>query len=242
MNIDITKIVSEKIEQLDKEGIIKKKIEDTLEKTIMDAITSELGSYSFRNSISEQIKESVSRIAADCGFSAYNGYISNAVKSIVQDLYTEDIRDKLQVALDDVLLQKHENIRLSDIFARYRTWVLEHTDAAEKYKHGEYTCDLEVEEDGAFTNYTCRFADHPLERSYYSKEKGDIEVKIYVYRENKTARISRVYLNGHSLSDSFKIGYLTNFEAFIVNLYFNETEIVIDPDDVDTDNSFDLDY
>lgn len=91
MNIDISKIVSDKLAQLDADGIIKKKIEETVEKTVTDAITSELGSYPFRKSISDQVKQSVGSVAADCGFSAYNGFIANTVKHIVQDMYSADI-------------------------------------------------------------------------------------------------------------------------------------------------------
>ena len=90
MNIDVSKIVADKLNQLDADGVIKRKIEETVEKTVMDAITSELSSYAFRNSISEQVKGSVSSIAADCGFSAYNGFIAQTVKSVVQELYSAD--------------------------------------------------------------------------------------------------------------------------------------------------------
>lgn len=44
MNIDVSKIVSDKLEQLDTDGVIKRKIEETVEKTVTDAITSELSS------------------------------------------------------------------------------------------------------------------------------------------------------------------------------------------------------
>lgn len=242
MNIDVSKIVSEKLQQLDADGVIKRKIEETIEKSVMDAITSELSSYTFRNSISKQVQEGVSKIAADCGFSAYNGFISQTVKKVVQELYAEDIAEKVQKSLNDVLLQKHENIRISDIFKRYREWVLENVDEAEKYERQEFTADYETTEDGSFTRYTCRFADHPLEKTYFGgKERGEIEVRFYVFSKNKTATISSLYLNDRNLKDTLKIGTLTAFEAFISNLYYNETEIILDFEDVDDDTSFDID-
>lgn len=243
MNIDVSKIVSDKLEQLDTDGVIKRKIEETVEKTVTDAITSELSSYTFRNGISKQVQGSVSKIAADCGFSAYNGFIAQTVKTIVQDLYSADISEKVQQSLNDVLLQKHENISLSEIFKRYRDWVLENTDESEKYELQEYTADLEVKKDGNFTHYTCRFADHPLESGYFgSKERGEIEVRFYVYGEKKTSTISSVYINNHDLKNTLKIVTLSDFEAFIVNLYYNSTEILLDVDEVDDDTSFDIDY
>lgn len=242
MNVDVSQIVSDKLAQLDADGIIKRKIEETVEKTVTEAITSELSSYSFRNGISKQVQDSVSKVAADCGFSAYNGFIAQTVKSIVQDLYSTDIAEKVQNALNDVLLQKHENINLSEIFKRYRIWVLENTDEAEKYEHGEYTADLEVKQDGSFTHYTCRFADHPLESGYLGgKERGEIEIRFCVYGEKQTSTISSLYLNSHNLKDTLKIGTLSAFEAFVANLYYNGTEIVLDTDEVDDDTSFDVD-
>ena len=89
MNIDVSKIVADKLAQLDADGVIQRKIEETVEKTVMDAITSELSSYTFRNGISKQVSESVSKLAADCGFSAYNGFIADTVKRVVQDMSSQ---------------------------------------------------------------------------------------------------------------------------------------------------------
>lgn len=241
MNLDVSQIIADKLAQLDADGTIKRKIEETLEKTVMDAITSELGSYSFRNSISKQVQESVSKIAADCGFSAYNGFIAQTTKSIVQELFSADIAQKVQATLNDVLLQKHENIRLSDIFKRYREWVLKNTEEAEKYERQEFTGELEVSESNGLTHYVCRFADHPLESGYLGgKERAEIEIRFCVYGTEKNTRISSLYLNDHDLKTTLRIGTLTAFEAFVVNLYYNGTEIILDPDDVDDDNSFDV--
>ena len=239
MNIDVSKIVADRLNQLDADGIIKRKIEETVEKTVMDAITSELSSYSFRNSISEQVKGSVSSIAADCGFSAYNGFIAQTVKSVVQELYSADIAEKVQTALNSVLLQKHECVSLSLIFSAYREWVLANTDESEKYERQEFTSDFEVREDGNFKHYKLRFADHPLD----SYESADVEITFCVWRDKKKNSISRLYLNGHDLSQSLRIGTLSTFEAFVANLYYNKTEIELDDSNVyaENDNSFDVD-
>lgn len=242
MEINVSKIVSDKLEQLNRDGVIQQKIEEALEKSIMEAITSELSSYQFRRGISEQVAKSVHSVAADCGFSAYNGFIAQAVKSIVQDMFTADISQKVQDALDDVMLKKHENIKLSDIFTRYREWVWKNTEESDKWERTHYTGELSVEEDGAFTRYICRFADHPLENvSYYKKEKPEIEVRLLVYGEKRADKITSLFLDGRNLEGSVRLGHLTEFEAFLVNLYYNGTEIIIDPDDVDDSDYFDID-
>lgn len=241
MNIDVSQIVAAKLAQLDEDGTIKRKIEETLEKTIMSAITSELESYSFRSSIQEQLKASVSTIAADCGLSAYNGYIAEKCKAIVQNLFTTDISERVEKSLNDIMFTKYENIKLSDIFKRYREWVLANTEESDKYERQEFTHVLEVKEDGSWTEYRCKFADHTLEGFGYNKEKPEIEILFMVFRERKEASISTLYLNGHYMKDSFKVGRLTDFEAFILNLYYNETKIIMDEEDVDEDPYFDID-
>lgn len=242
MNIDVSQIIADKLAQLDADGTIKRKIEESLEKSIMAAISSELESYSFRSGIEKQLKDAVSNVAAECGLSAYNGYIAEKCKTIVQNLFTTDISERLEKTLNDIMFTKHENIKLSDIFKRYREWVLGNTEESDKYEREKFTHVLEVNEDGAFTHYSCKFADHTLDGGFgYAKEKPDIEITFCRYRERKECSISTVYLNGHYMKDSFKVGRLTDFEAFVLNLYYNETTIIMDEEDVEEDPYFDID-
>ena len=70
MNINVSQIVTEKLAQLEADGTIKRNIEEALEKTIIEAITSELSSYSFRREIAKQMENAVSGVAAGCGLAA----------------------------------------------------------------------------------------------------------------------------------------------------------------------------
>lgn len=245
MNINVSEIIADKLAQLEADGTIKRKIEESLEKSIMSAITSELESWSFKNAIGDQLKESVADLAKDCGLGAYNGYIAEKCKAIVQNCFSADISTKVQTAINDVMFQKHENIKLSDIFKRYREWVLEYTEESEKYERGRFHMNLEEKVEGSWTRYSCTFADHSLDNGsiWGTKEKAEIEINFSVYgREAKAEPISSLYINGHYMRDSFKIGHMTAFEAFVVNLYYNGTKILMDVDDVDTDeNYFDID-
>lgn len=241
MNVDISGIIAAKLAQMEEEGTIKRKIEETLEKSVLDAITSELSSYSFRSKIAEQVKQAADGVAERCGLSAYNGFIVEKARAIVQELYTNDIAEKMQAALDSVLLKKYENIKLSDIFNRYREWVLENTDESDKYEREHYTATLDVEERGAFIHYKIRFADRPLTGGLFGDSRADIEVHLCSYGDKKAETITGLYVNNHDLHDTLKIGYLTDFEAFLVNLYYNGTMIQLDVEDVDDDDAFDID-
>lgn len=241
MEIKISEIVTAKLEQMERDGIIQKKIEDTLEKSIMDAITSELDGYSFRHSISKQIADNINEVAANCGISAYNGFIAERVKAIIKDMYTEDISQKVQSALNDVMLKHHKDVKLSDIFNAYRKWVLENTDDSEKYERQKFTHQLDVEESGLFTHYTCTFADHQLDNTFSYHERGDVVIKFCQYKDKNRVSISNIYFNNRDISKSLRIGTMTEFEAFVVNLFYNKTEVMMDVDNVEIDPYFDVD-
>lgn len=237
MNINVSQIVTEKLAQLEADGTIKRKIEEALEKTITEAITYELDSYSFRKGIAKQMEAAVSNIAADCGLAAYNGYIAEKCKSIVQEHFTADIGAKVEKSLKDIMFAKHEGVKLSDIFRQYREWVLRNTDESDKYDREEFTHELVEQRDGCWEKYTCRFADRKL--SGY--DKPDIEIRFLKYGDDDECSISFLYLNGRNVKETFKFGTITDFEAFVLNLYYNDTKIILDPDNVDEDPCFDID-
>lgn len=243
MNINVSDIIAEKLAQLEADGTIKKKIEEALEKSLMSAITDELGSYNFRSGIQKQVRESISHVAEDCGFSAYNGFIAERVKAMVQELYTTDIAAKIQNALNDIIIQKHENVKLSEIFARYRAWMLENTDDSDKYSRERFTSELCINESGAFTHYDCYFSEEHIEIGTYlsTTEDADIRISFCTYNREESTSIARLYLNGHDISNTLRIGAMTSFEAFLVNLFYNKTKIVMDVDDVDDNDHFDID-
>ena len=245
MTIDISGIIEAKLAQMEEEGTIRKKIEEVLEKSVLSAVTSELESYSFTREIRDQMGKAVSGVAEQSGLAAYNGFIAEKIRQIVQDIAADDLQKKLQAALDGVLLQKHESVKLSDIFKRYHEWVCEHTDESDKYDRRHYTAELTVEEGSySFTHYKVQFADRPdatKAYSYDSDEIPDIELRFALYQKEQATRISTLYLNGRDISQNLRIGTLTEFEAFLVNLYYNQTQIQMDMEDADDFGYFDID-
>ena len=215
----------------------KKKIEEALEKTITEAITSELSSYSFRREIAKQMEDAVSGVAAGCGLTAYNGYIAEKCKAIVQEHFTADIGAKVEKSLKDIMFAKHEGVKLSDIFRQYREWVLRNVDESDKYDREEFTHELVERHDGCWRKYTCRFADRKL----YEYDEPDIEIRFLEYGNNDECSISFLYLNGRNVKESFKFGTITDFEAFVLNLYYNDTKIIMDAENVEEDPCFDID-
>ncbi len=241
MEINITKIVEDKLAQMEQDGVIQKAIEDGIEKSILSAVTSAVTGYQFKREIEKQVEDAVGGIAGKCGLSSYNGFIAQKAAEIVQNMYNNDISEKVKRALDDTLVQDYSGIKLSEIFDKYREWVKEHTEEADQYEYEQFTCILEHDDDGPWQHLTCKFADHPLENSYCRKERGEIEIRFCRYNGAEKVRISSLWLNDHDMRQSIRIGTLTSFEAFLVNLCYNETEVEIDLEDVDEDNYYDID-
>lgn len=241
MQINITKIVEEKLAQMEQDGVIQKAIEDGIEKSILSAVTSAVTGYQFKREIEKQVEDAVGGIAGKCGLSSYNGFIAQKAAEIVQNMYNNDISEKVKRALDETLVHDYSGIKLSEIFDKYREWVKEHTEESDKYEYRQFTCILEHDDDGPWQHLTCKFADHPLENSHCRKERGEIEIRFCRYNQEEKVRISSLWLNDHDMRQSIKIGTLTSFEAFLVNLYYNETKVEMDLEDVDEDNYYDID-
>ncbi len=237
MNIHITKIVNDKIASLEAEGTIKNKIEESIEKTVLGAITSALEDWSLKRDIEKQVSESVSDIAKEIGFSAYNGFIAEKIKQITEGVMREDVAQKIQKVFDDMLIVKHDGIKLSEIFNKYREWVCEHTDESDKWERREFVCALEEKEEGGFHHYKVRFNSERLDRY----DAAEIEFSFCTYGEKEKAEISRLKLDGDDSGEAFKLGYLTEVQSLLANLYFNKTEIILDIGGIDDDNRFDID-
>lgn len=243
MTIDISSIVESKLAQMEADGVIRKKIEDALEKSILSAVTSELDSYNFTRELRDEMKKAVSGVAEQTGLAAYNGFIAQKARQIVSEVLSDDLTAKIQTALDGVLLRKHEGVKLSDIFEKYNKWVCENVDESDKYDRSRYTAELERRESYGFIYYEVKLAERPDATKSYSHDDDEIpDVSFHLSRwRGEKFTISSVRLKGNDISKSLRIGVLSEIEAFIVNLFYNKTEIEVDMEDADDYGYFDID-
>lgn len=237
MNIDITKIVNDKIKSLEESGKIKEQIENSIEKTILGAITSALEDYSFKRDIEKQVSNCVSEVAAEIGFSAYNGFIVEKIKEITEGTMRDDIAKKIQKTFDDMLMTKHDGIKLSEIFDKYREWLFETVEESDKWDRQSFTCNFEIKEDGNFTHYKIKLSEEQLN----SYSDANIEFSFCTYMDKEKSNISTLYFDGRKIGESLRLGTLTPVESLLANLYYNKTEIILDIDDVDDSDYYDID-
>ena len=237
MELNIQEIADVKIKAMHESGQIKESIETGIEKIILKSIDDALDGYDLRCTIRKQISDSISDVVNDIGFSAYNGFIAQKVKEITENVMREDVANKIQKVFDDMLIAKHDGIKLSEIINGYREHLFETINDEAKWEHQHFTCDVDQEEDGNFTWYTIKLSDQQLS----SHEEPQIKFRILAYGEKESAKICGLYFDGESVNGKFKLGSMDDFECLLANLYFNETPIILDPDDVDDDDYYDID-
>ena len=150
MNINITKIVEDKIDSLEAEGIVEKAIVETFEKAVIKAVTDSLDSYSLRNTIEKKMTEQVSKVVADLDFQSYNSFMIEKMMQIINETCREDICQKAEKKFRNVFLCQQTEIKLSDIFLKFREIACENVEEQDKYNRSDdgWHCKCEPSEYG----------------------------------------------------------------------------------------------
>lgn len=239
MNINISDIVTTKIAELKENKTIETAITETFEKTIVKSVVDALDSYSLKRDIEDKISKQVSSVVNDLDFTSYNGFIAEKMKQIVEETCREDLQEKITNAFTSMFIVKKDNLKLSEIFEKYREIACSNVDEAEQYDRK--TFHLKCQVDDRYGWIDCEL-DEENDKSTYS----NIEIKFTVHRDHNdksTGWISTVYLDGIGLDHTMKFGHLNDVELMIINASYNKTPIIIDVEDGDDlDNSYDVDY
>lgn len=238
MNIDIGEIVNNKIKEMEENKVVENLIAETIEKSVVKAVSEAIDGYTIKRTIEKKVENEVCDIVNDIGFTAYNTFIANKVKDITEGTIRKDLEDKIQGTLNGILLNKKENIKLSDLFEMYREHLNSDTDEHEKYELENFVVEIEDNDRGWIIYKLSK------EKSKYSWDKFDIEFIIHEnYNDESNGTMWRVKLDGENVDNSLKLGYRSEFENLLVNLMYNETVIEIDVEDEDDiDTSFDIEY
>ena len=236
MNINISEIVDNKIKEMEENKVVETLIAETVEKSVTKAIIDAIDGYSIKRTIEKKIETGVSELVNDIGFTAYNTFIANKVKEITDGVIKKDLEDKIQNNLNGILLNKKENIKLSDLFEMYREQLNNNLDYQEKYDLENFVVEIE-DNDGGWITYKLS-----QEKSKYSWDKDGIEFIIHKkYNDESNGTIWKIKIDGEDVNDVLKPGYRSKFEDLLVNLMYNNTNIVIDVEDEDDiDTSFDV--
>lgn len=238
MNINIGEIVNNKIKEMEENKVVENLIAETIEKSVVKAVSEAIDGYTIKRTIEKKVEKEVCDIVNDIGFTAYNTFIANKVKDITEGTIRKDLEDKIQGTLNGILLNKKENIKLSDLFEMYREHLNSTTDEHEKYELENFVVEIEDNDRGWITYKLSK------EKSKYSWDEFDIEFIIHEnYNDKSNGTMWRVKLDGEEIENSLKLGYRSEFENLLINLMYNKTNIEIDiEDEDDIDTSFDIEY
>lgn len=224
MNIDITKIVQDKIDSLESEGVIEKAITETFEKSIVNAVTDSLGSYNLRKTIEEKMTEQVSKVVSDLDFQSYNSFMIEKMSQILNETCREDICQKAEQRFKDLFLCQTKEIKLSSIFEKYREIACEEVDEQEKYNrmYDGWHCKCEVNNE--YDWIRCEL-DYEDKRHIYSL---DSNLSFTVHRDfddKSRGKILTLYIDGNKIEDKFKFGALNDVELLLVQAVLNEYQL-----------------
>lgn len=246
MNIDIQAIVNEKLKEMEEGKILENLISKTVEEAVTKAVTSTIDGYSIKRIIENKIEEDVKKGVESVGFCAYNTIVAEQVKNLINSVIKEDVAEKVNKIFTDVMINKRETIKLSEIIDKYK----------ELYDDLEYD-DLDGLDEGHFhvvwdneeTEYSSKYIKIILSHNeqkksmglYSNHYSGSNEKKLELYlsrwKDELTANILSVTFEDAKLDDLKSLRNMSDFEAFLANLYLNNTTIELDiesEDDIDS--------
>ena len=247
MSIDINKIVQKKIAEMEESGEIKKHLEDKLQSLILDSVSSALSDYDLKRQLQKKIENCISPCLDTLDFTAYNSFICEKIKQITEQELQEDIAKKVSSTFENIFMLKRENIKLSEIFKAYREWIIDDLEDDEKYELcNEFYASIE-KEDSFWLR--CGISKEEPDKSTYLGDRKDIyrcDFGFTIFKpsiKEGIGKISTVYFEGQSVKDVLKVTSYNEFQKLLLNLYYNETPIIIDiEEEIDIDTSLGLDF
>lgn len=249
MEINISEIVNSKIKELEESKIIEQQIGDSIEKTIVQAVKDACEDYRFKRDIEDKIKNEVSAVAANIGFTGYNTFIAETFKSLIDDVLKKDVQDKIMNTFNKIFVNKIDNIKLSEVTDRYIE-LMNYLDEDEKQEaeDGHFYVNFEEDDDsdGSFKHLNVTFALKSQNKGYgrysssYGSDDNKLEMRLMSYKD-ESYTITSVKYEGHDLSKMEELRSMSDFEALLASLYFNKTKIDVDINEDDIESCL-IDY
>ena len=241
MNLDIKAIINNKINEMAKNKVIEKQIEASLEKTIISSVSSSFGGYEFEKLIREKVSTVLGEAVKEFDFSSYHGFITDYFNQLMNHHLKEDLKLKVEESFNQILFIKRDKVKLSEIVDLYRELLIESLENGKKYDLNNYFY-YSISRD----KYTIKIKLGQKQFDEYSSYNDSVSIEIWPDRstlgeEIETGKLWRVNCDGKELGQQLVFKDLSKFETFIINLYFNQTQIEIDVwDDVNTDLGLDI--
>lgn len=232
MNIDVDIIVSEKLRQLDEDGVIRKAIEDTLEKSLLSAVTEAINGYKIKREIQEKVEKQISGVVNELDFSSYNAIMLQKMRELINAYAGDDVAKKATEMLEDLFVSKRESVKLSEIFEAYRKYVIADMDYNDHIGGDEFLADYDTTDE--------HWAKVNFDKDIDSVGDKEISFRLYGgYGDNSQYRITSLMFDGRPVDCKVQLGYLNEVEQLLVQCYYNKTPVIIDEGELSVfDNSY----
>lgn len=248
MSININEIAQKKIDEMETSGEIKNHIESKLHRLVLDSVASAFDGYGIRKKIREMVESQISPCLDTLDFTGYNSFICEKLKQITEEYLKEDIAKKVSDTFEDMFMLKRESIKLSEIFKAYQDWLIEDLEENERYELNNEFYSSMKESDYNFLDCSVSKEEPSNSLTYFGDKRKDIftcDFGFSIFRNLDKpgwGRLSRVYFEGQRITEMVKITSYNKFQTLLLNLYYNETPIVLDvEDECDIDTSLGLD-
>lgn len=119
MDLNVNKIIQDKIHELEENHVIENAIQEKIESVIKNAVDSAFN-WEFSQAISDEIKKQVGNIAESVKLNSYNTLIAETIKNITENELKEDLAVKVQAKIRDMLLVTDHAVKFSDIVKKFK--------------------------------------------------------------------------------------------------------------------------
>lgn len=215
--MDLIKLITEKIKQVESSGELNEIIEEHVIKCINDVVKS---CFSFNGEAKKAIEQALSGklnvIAEEIDIAQYNKIVAGIVNTKIKNTVIHDLQLNIEQTVNNItgILEKKE-WKLSEIMAKYIDSLDKSYDGEMDDQTGECAMHVNIDKDFAHIHFD-------KERKKYFQ----CENKLFIYK----GKLASVTLEDYTFSP-FNMKSLDDFESFMFKLYCNNVFIEIDEND-----------
>lgn len=231
--LDITGIVTNKIDNMIKDDVFKKEIEEQVEKQVKNMISSSIDNWEIKRKFEDKIKSEVDSAVNQISFTGYANLVIKNLKKAVEDSAEEVITEDIIKYFNDLYLPSGDKkITISELFNIY----------VEEMKKEDYDDEtnayIKVENDGrTYGNWVKVLVS--LNDDFAEEDSKTYEIELVQKHESTNEyTIAWVYEDrkySKTMTERVRFGYLDSFERLLMSAYFNKTPIIINEDDFGDD-------
>lgn len=238
--MDIKKIINEKMDSLIESKSVETFIEESIEKTILEAIKNYLKGCELKRLLEKKLAEEIQPALENINFKTYINLFEQNMIKILSSIVDKDIIEKTKKIQDELFGYSKEPIKLSKIFEEIQN------EYAEKNKEDRFPVEnfqvfFEKNEQYGWYDIGFQFEEFPSYKS--AGNKIDYENNFTLSKNHDKETYSILCVNSENkklFKDSItvdKLSHLRGFEKLLFNAYVNKREIILDvtyQDDIDT--------